>query len=111
MSEAALLRILADKLDDLETITAFPAEVTEPGPVTVSWTEQADHAGYAALSEAISALVGQHWNALRSQVVKQRESEVQAARQNLATGVSTAAAEKSSVISSSVEAALRKAVG
>jgi hypothetical protein len=111
MSEAALLRILADKLDDLETITTYPASVTEPGAVTVSWEEQADHAGYAALSEAISTLVGQHWNALRAQVVKQRETEVQAARQDLANGASAVAAEKSSAISSSVEAALRKAVG
>ncbi len=109
MSEAALLRALADKLDDLETISSFPADVTEPGPVTVSWTEQADHPGYAALSEAISTLVAQHWNALRSQVVKQRESDVQAARQALVTGIP--AADKSAAISSSVEAALRKVAG
>ena len=108
MSEAALLRALADKLDQMETVTAYPAEVTDPGVVTVSWSEQEDHPGYAALSEAIATLVGQHWNALRSQVVKQRETEVAAARAALA-GV--AVADKSSAISANVEAALRKVAG
>ena len=107
MTEAALLRALADKLDDLDVISAFPSDVTNPGPVTVSWTEQADHAGYAALSEAISALVGQHWNALRSQVVKQRETDVKAAREALISGVP---AEKT-IVPSNVEAALRKVAG
>ena len=69
MSEAALLRALANKLDDMESVTAFPADVTDPGQVTVTWSESADHPGYGALSEAISTLVSQHWNALRSQVV------------------------------------------
>ncbi len=109
MSEAALLRTLADKLDHLETVTAFPAEISEPGEITVAWTAGADHAGYAALSEAIGTLVAQHWNALRSQVVKQREGDVQAARAALRDG--PAAVEKPSVISSSVEAALRKVAG
>jgi hypothetical protein len=109
MSEAALLRALADKLDDLEAVTAFPAEVSDPGSVTVTWTASADHAGYAALSEAISALVAQHWNALRSQVVKQRETEVQSARSSLTSGIP--AADKPSSISPSVEAALRKVAG
>ena len=106
MSEAALLRALADKLDHLELVTAYPTDVAEPGTVTVNWTEQADHPGYAALSEAIGALVAQHWNALRSQVQKQRESEVQAARQALRDGA--VEADKPSAISPSVEAALRK---
>ncbi len=35
MSEAALLRALADKLDQLDVVTAYPAEVMEPGTVTV----------------------------------------------------------------------------
>ena len=109
MSEAALLRALADKLDSLDQITTFPAEVTDPGPVTVTWTEKADHEGYAALSQAISTLVGQHWNALRSQVVKQREGDVQAAR--LALSNTAPSAEKSTAISPSVEAALRKVAG
>ncbi len=105
MSEAALLRTLADKLDELETVTAYPLDITEPGEITVSWTEGADHPGYGPLSAAIAGLVGQHWNALRSQVVKQRESEVQAARIAL-TGAPMG--EKSSAIPPSVEAALRK---
>ena len=109
MSEAALLRTLADKLDHLETVTAYPAEIVEPGTVTVSWTEGADHAGYSALSEAIGTLVAQHWNALRSQVVKQREGEVQAARMALRDGAP--AVDKASPISPSVEAALRKVAG
>jgi hypothetical protein len=108
MSEAALLRALADKLDHMDAVTAYPAEITEPGVVTVSWSEQDDHPGYAALSEAIATLVGQHWNALRSQVVKQRETEVQNARAALA---GTTTADKSSVISAGVEAALRKVAG
>ncbi len=108
MSEAALLRTLADKLDELETVTAYPLEIAEPGEVSVSWTEGADHPGYRALSEAIGSLVSQHWNALRSQVIKQRESEVQAARAALA-GVTYN--EKSSAIPPSVEAALRKVAG
>ena len=108
MSEAALLRALADKLDGLEAVTAFPAEVTDPGPVTIAWEAQADHPGYAVLSEAIGALVAQHWNALRSQVVKQRETEVQAARSALREVPAT---EKPSVVSASVEAALRKVAG
>ena len=80
MSEAALLRVLADRLDELETLKHFPEDVTDPGIVTVAWTSNSDHPGYAALSQAISAMVEQHWNALRSQVVKKKDSEVQEAR-------------------------------
>ena len=80
MNEAKALRVLADKLDELESLKAFPAEISEPGQVTVTWTEGQDHDGYAAMSAAISALVGQHWNALRSQVLKSKEGEVQVAR-------------------------------
>ena len=109
MSEAALLRDLADKLDHLEAVTAFPAEIAEPGTITVAWTEGADHAGYPALSEAIGTLVAQHWNALRTQVVKQRETDVQAARAVLRDGA--AAVERPSAISANVEAALRKVAG
>lgn len=82
MSEAALLRVLADRLDELEGLTLFPEDITMPGMVTVDWTAGSDHPGYPALSQAISAMVEQHWNALRSQVVKKKESEVQAARKS-----------------------------
>lgn len=80
MNEAKALRVLADKLDELESLKAFPAEVTDPGQVTVTWIEGQDTDGYIAMSAAISALVGQHWNALRSQVLKSKEGEVHAAR-------------------------------
>ena len=80
MNEAALLRALADNIDELDTLKQFPADVIDPGTVTVEWTASNDHPGYAALSQAISTMVEQHWNALRSQVVKKKESEVQAAR-------------------------------
>ncbi len=80
MSEASLLRALADSLDELEALKLFPADVTDPGSVTVEWTAGSDHPGYAVLSQAISAMVEQHWNALRSQVVKKKESEVSATR-------------------------------
>ena len=87
MNEAKALRALADKLDEFEGLKAFPADITEPGDVQVTWTEGRDHEGYATLSAAISALVSQHWNALRSQVLKSKEGEVQAARA-VWTGVS-----------------------
>lgn len=90
MNEAKALRALADKLDELESLKTFPADIVEPGDVTVNWTEGKDHDGYAALSSAISALVSQHWSALRSQVLKSKESEVQAAR-NVWTGMSSSA--------------------
>lgn len=80
MSEAALLRVLADRLDELESLKLFPADVVEPGTLTVEWTAGNDHPGYTALSAAISAMVEQHWNALRSQVVKKKETDVQGAR-------------------------------
>ena len=80
MSEAALLRALADNLDELEALKLFPADIVDPGTVTVEWTAGSDHDGYAVLSQAISEMVEQHWNALRSQVVKKKESEVQATR-------------------------------
>ena len=82
MNEAALLRALADNIDELDALKEFPADVTEPGTVTVAWTASNDHPGYAALSQAISTMVEQHWNALRSQVVKKKEAEVQAARKD-----------------------------
>ncbi len=88
MNEAKALRALADKLDEFEGLKAFPSEITDPGEVQVSWTEGRDHEGYATLSAAISALVSQHWNALRSQVLKSKEGEVQAARA-VWTGIST----------------------
>jgi hypothetical protein len=80
MSEAALLRVLADSLDEMEALKLFPADVTDPGTVTVEWTAGSDHPGYAVLSQAISVMVEQHWSALRSQVVKKKETEVQIAR-------------------------------
>lgn len=92
MSEAALLRALADSLDELESLKLFPADVTDPGTVTVEWTAGSDHPGYAVLSQAISAMVEQHWNALRSQVVKKKETEVASTRKDwsdLATVPST----------------------
>ena len=88
MNEAKALRALADKLDELEGLKAFPADITEPGDVVVTWTEGRDHEGYDTLSAAISTLVSQHWNALRSQVVKSKEGEVQAARA-IWTGLNT----------------------
>ena len=80
MTEASLLRALADSLDELEALKLFPAEVTDPGTVTVEWTASSDHPGYAALSQAISAMVEQHWNALRSQVIKKKETDVAVTR-------------------------------
>ncbi len=80
MSEAALLRVLADRLDEFESLKLFPADITDPGTVTVAWAAGNDHPGYEALSQAVSAMVEQHWNALRSQVLKKKETEVQSAR-------------------------------
>lgn len=80
MSEAALLRVLADRLDEFDALKLFPADITDPGSVTVSWAAGNDHPGYAVLSQAVSEMVEQHWNALRSQVLKKKETEVQAAR-------------------------------
>ena len=80
MSEASLLRALADQLDELESLKLFPADVIDPGTVTVEWTAHSDHPGYAVLSQAISTMVEQHWNALRSQVVKKKETEVSTTR-------------------------------
>ena len=89
MTESKALRVLADKLDELESLKAFPSDIAEPGEVTVSWTQGRDHDGYPALSAAISALVGQHWNALRSQVLKSKEGEVQAARNSVTNSATT----------------------
>ena len=80
MSEAALLRVLADRLDEFESLKLFPADITDPGTVTVALAAGNDHPGYEALSQAVSAMVEQHWNALRSQVLKKKETEVQSAR-------------------------------
>ena len=80
MSESKLLRALADRIDEFEAVKLFPGDVTDPGSVTVAWSTSNEHPGYQALSDAISALVKQHWNALRSQVLKQRETDVQSAR-------------------------------
>ena len=80
MSEAALLRVLADRLDEFDSLKLFPADIIDPGTVTVEWAAGNDHPGYAVLSQAVSAMVEQHWNALRSQVLKKKETEVQAAR-------------------------------
>ncbi len=80
MSEAALLRVLADRIEELDSLKLFPADITDPGTVSVEWSAFNEHPGYDALSAAISAMVEQHWNALRSQVVKKKESEVQGAR-------------------------------
>lgn len=102
MNEAKALRALADKLDELESLKAFPSDISEPGEVQVNWTEGRDHEGYAALSAAISTLVSQHWNALRSQVVKSKEGEVQAAR-TVWTGLTGSASD-----ASAPESGLRK---
>ncbi len=80
MSEAVLLRVLADRLEEFDALKLFPADITEPGTVTVEWASGNDHPGYALLSEAISTMVEQHWNALRSQVLKKKETEVLTAR-------------------------------
>ena len=80
MSEAALLRVLADRLDEFDALKLFPTEITDPGAVTVGWVAGSDHPGYAVLSQAVSEMVEQHWNALRSQVLKKKETEVQTAR-------------------------------
>lgn len=82
MSEAALLRVLADRIDELDSLKQFPADVVDPGIVTVEWTAGNDHPGYEALSQAISAMVEQHWDALRSQVLRKKETEVRDARQS-----------------------------
>ena len=94
MNEAKALRALADKLDELEGLKQFPADITEPGDLQVTWSAGRDHDGYDTLSSAISALVSQHWNALRSQVLKSKEGEVQAAR-TVWTGVSNGPADAS----------------
>lgn len=80
MSEAALLRLLADRIEEFDALKLFPADITDPGTVRVDWTAGEDHPGYAVLSQAISAMVEQHWNALRTQVLKKKEAEVQTAR-------------------------------
>lgn len=111
MKEAKALRVLADKLDELDALKAFPADIAEPGEVTVNWTEGKDHEGYDTLSAAISALVGQHWNALRSQVLKSKETEVQLARTtwtNLATGTNTTTAVEPEPAPSTPEPGVRR---
>ena len=90
MNESKALRALADRIDELEALKAFPTDISEPGEVVVTWTEGKDHDGYEALSTAVSALVAQHWNALRSQVLKSKEGEVQSAR-NMCNSLSSTA--------------------
>lgn len=80
MSEAKLLRALADKIESLEAVQEFSSDITDPGSLTVSWTNGHDTPGYEVLSTAIGELVKQHWTALRSQVLKHRETDVQTAR-------------------------------
>ena len=92
MTEASLLRSLADRLDELESLKLFPADLSDPGTVTVEWTAGCDHPGYAVLSQAISSMVEQHWGALRSQVVKKKEAEVTAIRKDWAEIGATPAA-------------------
>ena len=106
MTEASLLRALADSLDELEALKLFPAEVTDPGTVTVEWTASSDHPGYAVLSQAISAMVEQHWNALRSQVVKKKESEVAATRKEWSELASAPAPAPEVPVSDSLSAAM-----
>ena len=111
MNESKALRLLADKIDELEALKAFPADISEPGEVTVNWTEGHEHEGYGALSAAISALVGQHWNALRSQVLKSKDGEVQAARNSwnsYATGGKEAPAEPATAATSATEVGVRR---
>lgn len=110
MSEAKLLRALADKIEDLDAVKHYPEEIIDPGTLTVSWTAGNDHPGYQALSEAIGALVQQHWGALRSQVIKQRELEVQAARA-VWTGVHQSGDDASSLSSPTTEVGFRKLAG
>ncbi len=98
MTEAALLRTLADRLDELEALKLFPADVTEPGSLSVSWTAANDHPGYALLSAAISAMVEQHWNALRSQVVKKKEADVQGARKAWSDLAALAATDAATIV-------------
>jgi hypothetical protein len=108
MNEAKALRALADKLDELEALKTFPSDITEPGEVVVTWTEGRDREGYETLSAAISTLVSQHWNALRSQVVKSKEGEVQAAR-SIWNGISSPGTESATgSVSSSQDLGIRK---
>jgi hypothetical protein len=110
LNEAQLLRALADSLDYLEAVTQFPADVTDPGTLSITWSAGDDHPGYQALNEAIADLVKQHWTALRAQVVRQREAGVSEARAAWTTahGSAMAAASTSSV---TPEIGLRKVVG
>lgn len=85
MSEAKLLRALADKIESLEAVQEFSGDISEPGSLTVSWTNGHDTPGYEVLSAAIGELVKQHWSALRSQVFKHREADVLAARNEWAS--------------------------
>ena len=109
MSEASLLRALADSLDELEALKLFPADVTDPGTVTVEWTAGGDHPGYAVLSQAISAMVEQHWNALRSQVVKKKETEVATTRKEWMEMASAPAAAPEAPVADSLSAAMAPA--
>ena len=108
MTEAKALRVLADKLDELDSLKAFPADIAEPGEVTVNWTEGKDHDGYSALSSAISALVSQHWSALRSQVLKSKESEVQVARNTWSATTSTTESAEPAIPVASNDIGLRR---
>jgi hypothetical protein len=110
LNEAQLLRALADSLDELETVTQFPADVTDPGTLSLAWTAGDDQPGYQALNEAIADLVKQHWTALRAQVVKQRETGVAQARAAWSSAHGTAMA-AASTISAAPEVGLRKVVG
>ena len=74
----------------------------------VDAVRQPFYCNVAAQAAAIAALGSQHWNALRSQVVKQRESDVQSARAAL-SGIP--AVDRSGGITPGVEAALRKVAG
>ena len=111
MSEAKLLRALADKIDDLESVTLFPGDISDPGEITVAWTAGSDHEGYQPLNAAIGALVKQHWNALRSQVVKQRQADVQAARTTWTASINGTAGADPVGPSQVSEVPLRKVIG
>jgi hypothetical protein len=110
LNEAQMLRALADTLDHLEAVTLFPAEVVDPGTVSVSWTAENEHPGYQALNEAIADLVKQHWSALRAQVVKQREADVQQSRTAWSAAHGGASAPMIGPVGAP-EVALRKVVG
>jgi hypothetical protein len=83
-AEAIALRHLAEAIDHVEMLKLFTYQVQFQDDVRVTWGTGASCSGYKEMSLAISRIVSEGFDALRTEAITRAEAFIETRRKELA---------------------------